>query len=55
MFKFFRTINEYNSTLGVQCDAKGICRHRYTFICNDCEHNCGMKEEPSCFKPKKSK
>ena len=55
MFNFLKSINEYNSTLGVQCNAKGICGMRFTQVCENCEHNCGMKKEASCFKPKKSK
>lgn len=53
MFKFLRSINEYNSTLGVQCDAWGICKFRYTRVCDSCKHNQGMKTNPSYYKPKK--
>lgn len=53
MFNFLRSINEYNSTLGVQCDAWGICKFRYTSLCDDCEHNCGMKTDLSYYKRKK--
>lgn len=53
MFKFLRSINEYNSTLGVQCDARGICEFRFTYICDSCEHNRGMKKNPSYYKRRK--
>lgn len=52
MFNFLRGINEYNSTLSVQCNAWGICRYRFTYVCKDCKHNCGMKQYDSYYKPK---
>lgn len=32
--------NKYNSSLGVQCDAKEKCDFRFSFSCNTCKHNC---------------
>ncbi len=42
--------NIYNSTLGVQCDAKGKCDWRFSAMCNKCKHNCGMKKDKNYFK-----
>ena len=44
--------NVYNSTLGVQCDADEKCDDRFTTRCTYCQHNCGMKEKRSSYKPK---
>ena len=44
--------NIYNSTLGVQCNAKEKCDDRFTSTCNLCKHNCGMKERRSSYKPR---
>ena len=49
--KFFASINETNSNMAVQCDAKYVCRHRHTQLCDTCEHNCGWKEDEDCYKP----
>ena len=44
--------NVYNSTLGVQCDANEKCDDRFTTTCTYCQHNCGMKERRSSYKPR---
>lgn len=36
--------NKYNSSLGVQCDAKEKCDFRFSPSCTTCKHNCGMKQ-----------
>lgn len=41
--------NVYNSTLGVQCDAKEKCDWRFSSSCNTCKHNCGMKKEKNSY------
>lgn len=41
--------NIHNSTLGVQCNAKEKCDFRYTTMCDNCKHNCGMKKYKSSF------
>lgn len=53
MFDWLRPINENNSTLQVQCDARGICEMRYTQVCDGCKHNCGREKHINYFKPKK--
>ena len=37
--------NRYNSSLGVQCNAKEKCDWRFSSMCTSCKHNCGMKED----------
>lgn len=41
--------NMYNSTLNVQCNAKTKCDWRYSTICINCKHNCGMKKQKNNF------
>ena len=45
----FNIINKTNSSLGVQCNAKGICAMRHTQLCEDCKHNCGHKEDENYY------
>ena len=42
-------INETNSNLGVQCNAKEVCSLRHTTTCDTCKHNCGMKQDKNCY------
>lgn len=42
-------INEYNSTVLVQCDAKGRCVDRFSRLCDKCQHNTGRKQTKSYF------
>lgn len=41
--------NMYNSSLGVQCDAKEKCDFRFSSSCNTCKHNCGMRQIKSSY------
>lgn len=54
MFNMFKRINYTNSTTTVQCNARGVCRMRFSSACDNCKHNCGMKEDKIYFKPKKN-
>jgi hypothetical protein len=44
--------NIINSSLGVQCNANEKCDYRFTTMCNNCKHNCGMKQDKNCYEPK---
>lgn len=52
MFNKFKYVNKSNSTIGVQCIAKGKCEFRFTSLCKKCENNIGMKEDKNYFKLK---
>lgn len=49
MFNWFKGINETNSSMMVQCDAKGVCEWRHSSMCEHCKHNCGVKKDKNYF------
>lgn len=44
--------NAYNSTLGVQCNAKEKCDWRFSTSCESCAHNCGPKKSNVSYEPR---
>ena len=44
--------NIYNSSLGVQCDAKEKCDFCFSSFCKTCKHNCGMKKTKNSYEPR---
>lgn len=49
MFDFFKGINTKNSSMSVQCNAKGVCEMRHTTLCENCKHNCGVEKNKNYF------
>lgn len=48
----YRRVNQDNSTLGVQCVAKGKCEMRFTTLCDTCRNNSGMKRDVNYYEPR---
>ena len=49
--KMFRTVNQTNSSMGVQCVAPEKCRLRHTTSCDNCKNNIGKYEDESFYEP----
>lgn len=47
----FNKINQSNSNIVVQCNAKGKCEMRFTELCKICKHNCGKQKDKNYYKP----
>lgn len=43
--KFFQTVNQQNSTMGVQCVASKKCGFRFTTVCDNCKKNIGVHRD----------
>lgn len=41
----FQTVNQINSSMGVQCVAPETCMLRHTTSCNNCKNNIGKYED----------
>lgn len=48
----FNKINQDNSSMAVQCDAKEKCSLRHTTSCDACKHNRGAKKDKNCYVPR---
>ncbi len=48
----FNKINQDNSSMAVQCDAKEKCCLRHTTSCETCKHNRGEKKDKNCYMPR---
>lgn len=42
-------INQENSNMAVQCDAKEKCYLRHTISCDTCKHNRGAKKDKNYY------
>ena len=45
----FNKINQTNSSMAVQCDAKEKCCMRHTISCETCKHNRGSQKDKNCY------
>ena len=50
--KIFMTVNQVNSSMGIQCIAPEKCRSRHTPICNNCKNNIGEYKEKDFYEPR---
>lgn len=54
MFKKIKTllitVNQTNSSMGVQCVSPEKCRLRHTTSCDNCKNNIGQHEDKSFYK-----
>lgn len=50
--KIFKTVNQQNSTMGVQCIASDKCGLRFTTACNNCKRNIGAHKDKIFYEPK---
>lgn len=48
----FNKINNENSSMTVQCDAKEKCSLRHTTSCKTCKHNHGSEQDICCYEPR---
>lgn len=48
----FKSINQKNSSMMVQCTAKETCEMRHTTLCESCKHNKGEVKHKNCYEPK---
>lgn len=51
----FRTVNQTNSSMGVQCVAPDKCQMRHTTLCKGCKNNIGKHEDKDFYEPREEK
>ena len=52
IYMFCKKINQSNSSMMVQCDAKEKCEMRHTTLCRSCKHNRGKQKDKNCYEPR---
>lgn len=50
-----RTVNQTNSSMGVQCVAPDKCRLRHTTSCDNYKNNIGKYKDKNFYEPREEK
>ena len=50
----FKRLNNENSSMSVQCYAKGRCGMRHTQLCKTCKNNHGEQRDKNYYKRKEN-